>query len=43
MPKIDVLPVIGSWLLRAYPKNRHFARNRGLAFTGISQKSVFCP
>ena len=31
------------WLLRAYPKNRRFARNRELAFTGISQKSAFCP
>ncbi|TGJ60480.1 vitamin B12-binding protein [Ligilactobacillus ruminis] len=43
MPKIDVLPVTGSWLLRAYLKNRRFARNRELAFTGISQKSAFCP
>ncbi|RGK46510.1 hypothetical protein DXD09_05790 [Ligilactobacillus ruminis] len=29
--------------LRAYLKNRHFARNRGLHFTGIFQKSTFCP
>jgi len=30
-------------LLRANFKNRHFARNRGLHFTGRFQKSPFCP
>ena len=29
--------------LRADFKNRHFARNRGLHFTGRFQKSTFCP
>nr|WP_318531254.1 vitamin B12-binding protein [Ligilactobacillus ruminis] len=43
MPRIAVLPVTESWLLRANPKNRRFARNRGLAFTGKSQESLFCP
>ncbi|MEE1509249.1 MAG: vitamin B12-binding protein [Ligilactobacillus ruminis] len=38
-----VLPVTESSILRANFKNRHFARNRGLHFTGISQKSLFCP
>ncbi|RGK46820.1 vitamin B12-binding protein [Ligilactobacillus ruminis] len=38
-----VLPVTGDWLLRANPKNRRFARNRELAFTGKSQKATFCP
>ncbi|MDD5957969.1 MAG: vitamin B12-binding protein [Ligilactobacillus ruminis] len=37
------MPVIGSWNLRANLKNRHFARNRELKFTGKSQKSTFCP
>ncbi|EFZ35496.1 hypothetical protein HMPREF0542_10374 [Ligilactobacillus ruminis ATCC 25644] len=41
--KIDVLPVTGDWILRANPRNRHFARNRGAAFTGRFQKSTFCP
>ncbi|MSB57297.1 vitamin B12-binding protein, partial [Lactobacillus ruminis] len=31
------------WVLRANLKNRHFARNRGLGFTGKFQKSAFCP
>ena len=43
IPKIDILPVTGSCILRAYFKNRRFARTRGLAFTGISPKSTFCP
>ncbi len=30
-------------LLRADFKKSHFARNRGLHFTGKSQKSPFCP
>ena len=30
-------------LLRANPQKRHFARNRGLPFTGKSQKTAFCP
>ncbi|WP_288721033.1 vitamin B12-binding protein [uncultured Ligilactobacillus sp.] len=38
-----VLPVTESGILRAYHKNRRFARNRELHFTGISQKSTFCP
>ncbi|EGM50324.1 hypothetical protein LRU_02006 [Ligilactobacillus ruminis SPM0211] len=29
--------------LRANFKNRHFARNREAGFTGIFQKSTFCP
>ena len=29
--------------LRADLKNRHFARNRGLHFTGRFKKSTFCP
>nr|WP_225416608.1 vitamin B12-binding protein [Ligilactobacillus ruminis] len=43
MSKIGFLPVTESWLLRANLKNRRFARNRGLAFTGRFQKSPFCP
>ncbi|RGK44448.1 vitamin B12-binding protein [Ligilactobacillus ruminis] len=43
MSRIDVLPVTGSCILRAYFKNRRFARNRGLHFTGRFQKSTFCP
>ncbi|UWP41194.1 vitamin B12-binding protein [Ligilactobacillus ruminis] len=38
-----VLPVTGDWVLRADFKNRRFARNRGLSFTGRFQKSSFCP
>ena len=41
--KIEVMPVTGVWLLRAYSKNRRFARNWSLAFTGKFQKSTFCP
>ncbi|TGJ60452.1 vitamin B12-binding protein [Ligilactobacillus ruminis] len=41
--RIVVLPVMEGWVLRANLKNRHFARNRGLAFTGRFQKSAFCP
>ncbi|MBD9205416.1 MAG: vitamin B12-binding protein [Lactobacillus ruminis] len=41
--KIAVLPVTEGWLLRADFKNRHFARNRRLAFTGKFPKSAFCP
>ncbi|MEO2768064.1 vitamin B12-binding protein [Ligilactobacillus ruminis] len=43
MSKIAVLPVTEDCILRANFKNRRFARNRGLHFTGISQKSTFCP
>ncbi|MDB7637367.1 MAG: vitamin B12-binding protein [Ligilactobacillus ruminis] len=43
MPEIDVLPVTEGCVLRANLRNRHFARNRGLCFTGRSQKSTFCP
>ena len=41
--EIDVLPVTGVLLLRANHRNRCFARNRGLLFTGKSQKSTFWP
>ncbi|MGO5155901.1 vitamin B12-binding protein [Ligilactobacillus ruminis] len=41
--KISDLPVTGDCILRADPKNRRFARNRGLSFTGKIQKSAFCP
>nr|WP_270625721.1 vitamin B12-binding protein [Ligilactobacillus ruminis] len=37
------LPVTGDCFLRANLKNHHFDRNRGLTFTGKSQKSTFCP
>nr|WP_240089830.1 vitamin B12-binding protein [Ligilactobacillus ruminis] len=37
------MPVIQGWFLRAYLENRLFARNPELNFTGISQKSDFCP
>nr|WP_235315852.1 vitamin B12-binding protein [Ligilactobacillus ruminis] len=43
IPEIAILPVTGGCVLRANPRNRHFARNRGLCFTGKSQKSPFCP
>ncbi|MBT9626954.1 vitamin B12-binding protein [Ligilactobacillus ruminis] len=43
IPKIDHLPVTEGRLLRANLKNRPFARNRGLTFTGRFQKSTFCP
>ncbi|WP_271867416.1 hypothetical protein [Ligilactobacillus ruminis] len=43
IPEIDVLPVTGGCVLRANPKNRRFARNRRLHFTGKSQKSTICP
>ncbi|RGK46837.1 vitamin B12-binding protein [Ligilactobacillus ruminis] len=43
MSKIDVLPVTEGCILRANLRNRHFARNRGLHFTGRIQKSTFCP
>ncbi|RGK46821.1 vitamin B12-binding protein [Ligilactobacillus ruminis] len=43
MSKIVVLPVTGDWVLRANLKNRHFARNGRLGFTGKSQKSPICP
>ncbi|RGK47102.1 vitamin B12-binding protein [Ligilactobacillus ruminis] len=43
IPEIDVLPVTEGCVLRANPRNRRFARNRGLCFTGKSQKSTFCP
>ena len=41
--EIDVLPVTEGCFLRADFKNRLFARNRVLSFTGKSQKSTFCP
>nr|WP_270412457.1 vitamin B12-binding protein [Ligilactobacillus ruminis] len=37
------MPVTGICILRANLKNHHFARNRGLHFTGIFQKAPFCP
>ncbi|TGJ59321.1 vitamin B12-binding protein [Ligilactobacillus ruminis] len=40
MTKIDILPVTEGCILRANPKNRHFARNRRLTFTGRFQKST---
>ena len=43
IPRIDVLPVTEDCILRANPKNRHFARNREPYFTGKSQESLFCP
>ena len=43
IPRIDILPVTEDCILRANLKNRHFARNRGLTFTGKSQESLFCP
>nr|WP_238150471.1 vitamin B12-binding protein [Ligilactobacillus ruminis] len=39
----EVSPVTGCCILRADFKNRHFTRNREQHFTGISQKSTFCP
>ena len=41
--KNEDLPVTGDCILRENLRNHHFARNRGLAFTGKSQKSPFCP
>nr|WP_080927224.1 vitamin B12-binding protein [Ligilactobacillus ruminis] len=41
--RITVLPVTCDWLLRANLRNRRFARNGDLHFTGKSQKSLFCP
>nr|WP_270756127.1 vitamin B12-binding protein [Ligilactobacillus ruminis] len=43
IPEIAILPVTEGCVLRANPRNRRFARNRGLCFTGKSQKSTFCP
>ncbi|MBD8999570.1 MAG: vitamin B12-binding protein [Lactobacillus ruminis] len=43
MPRNAILPVTGDLILRANLKKRHFARNRGLSFTGKSQKTPFCP
>ncbi|HCI90028.1 MAG TPA: vitamin B12-binding protein [Lactobacillus sp.] len=43
IPEIAILPVTEDWVLRAEFKNRRFARNRGLHFTGKSQKAAFCP
>ncbi|WDC79643.1 vitamin B12-binding protein [Ligilactobacillus ruminis] len=43
MTKIAILPVTVRRVLRANFKNRRFARNRGLHFTGRFQKSPFCP
>jgi len=42
IPEIDILPVTGDWILRANLRNRRFARNGNLHFTGKSQKSTFC-
>ncbi|WP_288720892.1 vitamin B12-binding protein, partial [uncultured Ligilactobacillus sp.] len=36
IPKNGILPVTEGCILRANPKKRHFARNRGLHFTGKS-------
>ena len=41
--KIAHLTVTEGRILRANPKNRRFARNRSLHFTGKSQKAIFCP
>ena len=41
--KIEVLPVTGIYILRANLRNRHFARNGELHFTGKFKKSTFCP
>ena len=41
--KRHYMPVTEGWLLRAYPKNRCFARNQELGFTDKSQKAAFCP
>ena len=41
--RIAILPVIEDQFLRANLKNRLFARNRELPFTGKSQESAFCP
>lgn len=35
--------VILSSIITGKSKNRPFARNRGLTFTGTSQKAMFCP
>ncbi|MDB7642051.1 vitamin B12-binding protein [Ligilactobacillus ruminis] len=43
MSKIAHLPVTEGRLLRADFKNRPFARNRGLTFTGRFQKSTLDP
>ncbi|MEO2767656.1 vitamin B12-binding protein [Ligilactobacillus ruminis] len=40
---MPALPVTEIFLLRANLRNRRFARNRRLPFTGKSQKSSFCP
>ncbi|WKB71731.1 vitamin B12-binding protein [Ligilactobacillus ruminis] len=37
------LPVTDGCFLRADSKNRRFARNGELLFTGRFQKSSFCP
>nr|WP_270351419.1 vitamin B12-binding protein [Ligilactobacillus ruminis] len=39
----EVSPVTGCCILQADFKNRRFARNRVLHFTGRFQKSTFCP
>lgn len=43
IPKIVHLPVTENRLLRANLKNRYFARNQRLHFTGKFQKSPICP
>ncbi|CDC56572.1 putative uncharacterized protein [Ligilactobacillus ruminis CAG:367] len=41
--KIGDLPVTEGWVLRAYFKNRGFARNQEPGVTGRFQKSGICP
>ncbi|MCI5767976.1 MAG: vitamin B12-binding protein [Ligilactobacillus ruminis] len=40
---MTIWPVTGVCHLRANSRKRRFDRNRGLAFTGKSQKATFCP
>ena len=40
---IETAKGVEGCILRANPRKRHFARNRGLPFTGKSQKTAFCP
>ena len=43
VPFLADLSVTEGGSLRANLKNRLFARNRGLGFTGRIQKTAFCP
>ena len=43
VPFLADLSITEGGILRANLKNRLFARNRGLGFTGKSQESAFCP